>query len=298
MLTSLKTFLSRLCGHGSPDCAMPPQSRDATPYAPSPPWAEETEFFYRVFRNHNGYSSTKYEPYLPVYSRLLAPWIATGRPLDLLEIGIQNGGSLQMWADCLPQGSKIHGIDINPKCAELAFQEGISVSIGDASNKPFLNQALANGQFDVIIDDGSHIAEHVVASFEILFPRLKPGGIYVVEDCCTSYWPSHHGDFRLATAPVEYFKRLVDAVNFDHIGGVPTTLSHDEHRRLRDLNQEIAGIQFYDSLIVVEKYIRLKKRRFKNFFTDGPGLVADKQACVNIGGIAVDLNTRFEKYFR
>ena len=52
------------------------------------------------------------------------------------------------------------------------------------------------GPFDLIIDDGSHVNAHVITTFEVLFPLLKTGGLYVVEDTQTSYWPVLGGSSR------------------------------------------------------------------------------------------------------
>jgi demethylmacrocin O-methyltransferase len=55
---------------------------------------------------------------------------------------------------------------------------------------PFLDSVLAeHGAPELIIDDGSHINEHIITTFKHLFPRLKEGGYYVIEDTQTSYWP-------------------------------------------------------------------------------------------------------------
>ena len=62
------------------------------------------------------------------------------------------------------------------------------------SHQAFLTSVVDEiGPLDIIIDDGSHLNEHVIRTFEILFPLLNEGGIYAVEDLQTSYWPDHGG---------------------------------------------------------------------------------------------------------
>ena len=76
---------------------------------------------------------------------------------------------------------------------------------------------------DVIVDDGSHVSAHVILSFETLYPSLKPGGIYIVEDIGTSYWP-HYGGSRDANAGwtmMNYFKRAADWVQRPFAAGEP-----------------------------------------------------------------------------
>lgn len=264
----------------------------------SGPWVENNTSFYELFKNHSGYSSTKWESYFHVYSKVLKPYIEKNVPLNLLEIGVQNGGSLQMWSKFLPKGSKIIGIDIDPNCAKLKYDENISILIGNATDEQFLNANLKDKKFDIIIDDGSHICSDVTNAFTFLFDRLNFGGLYIVEDCCTSYWPSHKGAFRLSTSTIEYFKNIIDAINFQHIKIFPENFGDNEIEKLYQLNKQIASIQFYDAIIVIEKYIKLKERFFNNYFTDGEDPVVDKYDCLKIGGIAIDTNYKFEKFFK
>jgi cephalosporin hydroxylase len=95
--------------------------------------------------------------------------------INLLEIGVQYGGSLKMWRDKFP-GSNIYGIDINP----IKIKR-VNIIIGDATKKKTMKK-LNNINFDVIIDDGSHKLEDQLRSFELFYPKLKKGGFYIIED--------------------------------------------------------------------------------------------------------------------
>jgi demethylmacrocin O-methyltransferase len=118
--------------------------------------------------------------------------------IKLLEIGIgghedvnKGGNSLRMWKYYFPLG-QIFGIDIFDKSA--LQEKRIKTFKGSQIDKDFLNKTLNNiGDVDVIIDDGSHINEHVIETFKLLFPLLKDGGLYVVEDTQTSYWADYGG---------------------------------------------------------------------------------------------------------
>ncbi|RDI39588.1 methyltransferase family protein [Gluconacetobacter liquefaciens] len=137
--------------------------------------------------------SDKWEQYLAIYDAELRRFVAAGKPLRLLEIGVQNGGSLQIWSRYLPPGSTITGIDIDPACAHLSLGAGIRILNGDASDSAALERLLGDERFDIIVDDGSHRSDHIIASFEACFPRLAAGGIYVVEDVHCSYFASFGG---------------------------------------------------------------------------------------------------------
>lgn len=158
---------------------------------------------------------TKFENYFGLYDRLFGSF--RDRPIAMLEIGVQYGGSIQMWKDYFAPGSRIVGIDILKDC--LKFKEdGIDIHIGDQGDPAFLDSVLSSvGGFDVILDDGSHIPRHQIASFEHLFQHgLKDGGVYVVEDCHTSYWPNYGGGLRRKGSFIEYAKNIADDVNIWH----------------------------------------------------------------------------------
>lgn len=101
---------------------------------------------------------------------------------NVLEIGVDSGQSLHMWAEYFPN-ARIHGIDIREEC-RVHESERCRVHIGDASDPRYLDSLLAQVSegFDIVIDDGSHEMRHQLVAFEYLFPRLTSHGIYVVED--------------------------------------------------------------------------------------------------------------------
>lgn len=112
--------------------------------------------------------------------------------LRILEIGIggysipnAGGAGLRTWADYFPNAIVV-GLDIEDK--RFVMTDRIWFWIGDQSDPQTLitlNEKM--GPFDIIIDDGSHVQEHIQTSFETLFPLLNPAGIYVIEDLATAY---------------------------------------------------------------------------------------------------------------
>jgi len=103
----------------------------------------------------------------------------------MLEIGIQNGGSLEIWRRFFPRAEIIVGCDIYPPCAALTYDDpAIRVVIGDVNAADVLTQILSlSDSFDIIIDDGSHLSSDIIKSFALYFPKLASRGTYVVEDC-------------------------------------------------------------------------------------------------------------------
>jgi hypothetical protein len=146
----------------------------------------------------------KYEKYLP-FNR--------NDNVKILEIGVLNGESLCVWKKYYPN-AEIIGIDIDETCKRFEG-ENVKIEIGSQFDGVFLKQIIEKyGEFDLILDDGSHMNNHVIFSFKNLFSSVKSGGVYIVEDCCTSYW-SHYGGERYGKdTMIEYFKGVVDEVNF------------------------------------------------------------------------------------
>jgi trans-aconitate methyltransferase len=161
-----------------------------------------------------------------IYAELFEP--LRNKPIDILEIGIANGGSLKMWADYFPFAN-VSGIDINPN--SLQYQNNqITVFIGNQNDSKFLDKFSCN-EYDVIIDDGSHYPIDQQISFTHLFDCVAPLGFYIIEDVCVAYMNEYKQDGSLNI--IEYFKSLIDSIV------------------KRENN--IKSIQFYYNLIVIQK---------------------------------------------
>ncbi len=174
------------------------------------------------------------------------------KPISLLEIGVggeanpeKGGNSLRMWRAYFPK-ARIYGIDIHDKTPH--DERRIKTFRGSQADPDFLDAVVREiGQIDVIIDDGSHINDHMILTFQHLFPHLADGGIYAVEDTQTSYWKEYGGnetDRRDSATAMGYFKSLVDGLNWEEFRGgyEPGYL---------DLN--IKSIAFFHNLIVLRK---------------------------------------------
>jgi len=161
-----------------------------------------------------GKVSDKWQSYLPSYDRLFAP--LRDKPVSLLEIGIQNGGSLETWCHYFAQGQRFVGCDVNPKCTALHFDDlRVSVVVGNANGQDAFNAIRAICPvFDIVIDDGSHISSDILLSFVNYFPLLKPGGVFVVEDTHTLYMDGFGGGLLNDFSAYAFFKKLVDVINF------------------------------------------------------------------------------------
>lgn len=153
--------------------------------------------------DHHNYC-VKYEKYLP---------FERDDKLNILEIGVQKGQSLRMWKEYY-SNSTVVGVDIDVSCTKFNDHR-INIEIGNQIDVAFLKNVIEKYQyFDLVIDDGSHINSDVIFSFEHLFPAIKTHGIYIVEDTCTSYWSIFGGGMNKSGSSVEYFKNIIDQINF------------------------------------------------------------------------------------
>lgn len=177
------------------------------------------------------------------------------RPVNVLEIGIggeddpQSGGnSLRMWQDYFPRG-QIVGLDIVPK--PNVQGERIRTYQGSQADPVVIGKIVSDlngGKFDIVIDDGSHRSEHVIASFYMLFQHVADGGWYVIEDMQTSYWTPYGGglssvDTHQASMP--FFKSLVDGLNWQEM--------HRPGYQPNYFDMNIVGMHFYHNLLFIRK---------------------------------------------
>jgi hypothetical protein len=164
----------------------------------------------------------------------------------MLEIGVANGGSLDLWRRYFGPEAILFGIDVEPRCA--AF-DGLSaqVRIGSQGDATFLQGVIEEmGGLDLVLDDGSHQAKHQTGTFRALFPRLSQGGLYIVEDLHTAYWPGFGGGVRRPGTFVETIKHAYDELHAWY-ADVRTPLSDMR------LHEQVWGLHLYDSLAVIEK---------------------------------------------
>lgn len=215
---------------------------------------------------YNIHLPSKYRSFIPIYDKWFTPIRETAK--SVLEIGFQYGRCLRMFRDYFTSAN-IYGIDINNRY-ESDDKNRITLIDGDATADSIVSRLSEFGQFDVIIDDGSHYPETTILTFEKWFPLVKQGGLYIIEDLGVSYWLGYGGSFRNRLAQtrittMEYLKELTDSVNSDcwH-SEVKTewgqeTINHPA--RLQDnvgmshtyFDIHVSAVHFYPMLSVIEK---------------------------------------------
>jgi hypothetical protein len=188
--------------------------------------------------------------YTPVYHGLFCH--LRERPIRLLEIGVGGyvletwgGASLAMWAEYFANG-QITGIDITAK--RLTLDPRVRIYRGSQDDSAFLKRVCdERGPFDIVIDDGSHVPKHVVASFHILFPVLKDGGMYVIEDVQTAFWPNFGGSIMHGGETVRLTRTIIECLNHAEIAVVSGSQSFPPFAK------QIKALRAFHNVIVIDK---------------------------------------------
>ena len=199
---------------------------------------------WRYFSHNQGRFIHKWHHYFDIYHNHFSRF--RNRPVTLLEIGVFEGGSLQMWKKYFGRRAKIYGVDVDPKCKDLE-EDQIKIFIGDQADRNFLRELAEKiGNIDILIDDGGHTMVQQITTFEELYPSVSATGIYLVEDLHTSYWEDYGGGYKKQGSFIEKAKEFVDAINAWH--------SREPELTPGSLTKSATGIHFYDSVLVIEKY--------------------------------------------
>ena len=196
--------------------------------------------------------SSKYRKYFEIYESLLKKYL--NKKIIFVEIGVLNGGSLEMWKKFFGPRARIIGIDLNPECKNFE-KKGIEIYIGDQSCPKFW-QSFFNkvGKVDIVIDDGGHTnLQQIITTVEVI-PNIKDNGMLIVEDTHSSYMRefSNPGSYSFIT----FVKKIVDDINFkfNNLGSFKFSL-----------NKYIYSVQTFESIIVFHVN---QKKTYKNFFLE------------------------------
>jgi hypothetical protein len=206
----------------------------------------DLETYFRT--NSNKRLIQKWIHYFDIYDRHFRDF--RDKEPVILEIGVFQGGSLQMWKNYFGRNAKIYGLDINPQCKQFE-EENITVLTGSQSDRDFLRQIKEQiPPIDILIDDGGHTMNQQIVTLEELFEHVKPNGIYLCEDIHTSYWLKYGGGHKRRGTFIEYIKGFIDQLNAFH--------SEQRSLKVNSVTRSVNSIHFYDSIVVIEKGRREK----------------------------------------
>jgi len=214
----------------------------------------------QLYSGHAAKVSQKWNLYLYVYDAALAP--RRDHAVTLVEVGVQNGGSLEIWAKYFAAGRRFVGCDVDEKVRGLAFDDARIRTVVAPVNTPAAAKAIlaeAGGPIDVFIDDGSHLSPDIILAFRNYFPAIRAGGIYIAEDLHCAYRRDWAGGLEAPNA-ISFFKALVDAMHQPHWdeGASMDTVARsflpgDAAADLARLAASVASVAFFDSMCIIRK---------------------------------------------
>jgi hypothetical protein len=200
----------------------------------------------KYFINNTKRKIHKHDIYFDVYDKHFSRFRNT--EVNVLEIGVAEGGSLQMWKDYFGSKANIYGIDIQPGCKNYE-EDRIKIFIGDQEDKAFLSSVVRSiPRLDIVIDDGGHLQTQLISTFEALYPHIDINGIYLAEDLCCCYWKHYGGGYKRERTFIEYSKNLIDKIN--------AWTSEDPKLRVDHFSTITESIHFYTSMLIIEKGFR------------------------------------------
>lgn len=207
------------------------------------------------------YHSTKsYMKYFDLYEMFLNKYQNSN--IKILEIGVFNGDSLKIWREYF-SNAIICGFDIDDK---KIYIPGVDIFIGDQTDPIFLANLIDKYKnFDIIIDDGSHVSKHIIKSFNFLFNYLNLGGLYVIEDLQTSYFPRYGGsriNLNKKNTSINFIKKLLDSVNYENFDR--------PFYKKNKYDGLIKSVNMYQNIAFIEKGNSRKflYKNHNNFFTE------------------------------
>lgn len=197
-------------------------------------------------------NTDKFAHYYPIYDMYFHS--LREDKLNILEIGVKNGESLRLWKKYFPN-AQIWGVDIDPKCLDHQ-EENIEILIGD-QNEPTTFDAIKKIDFDIIIDDGSHVFFHMINSFEYLWKNLKNGGLYFIEDTGMIFHNNFLGFAQSRDKWDEFLVHQIRSLDLDTFSAnlIEKRLEKDKNNRA-NFSHPIAQN--------VEKHLGVNVRNFRN----------------------------------
>lgn len=206
-----------------------------------------------IFESNTELPINKWSHYLPIYERHFSEF--RGRHGLMIEIGSGHGGSSRMWRSYLGPAFQIVTLDVRPECKDIETDQ-IAVRIGSQDDQAFLLGVLDEfGPPDIVLDDGSHLMQHVCTTFRTVYPRMASNALYMVEDLHTAYWPEYGGGVGAPGSFMEVVKGLIDEMHAHYARGAvePTAIS-DATR----------GVHIYDSVVALERGRFVSKRQISS----------------------------------
>ena len=168
---------------------------------------EIEELFYNSKNN-----TIKWKKYFEVYDEFFKSF--KNKKITFVEIGIHNGGSLEIWKKYFGDKCRIIGIDINPQC-KIFEKDGYVIFIGNQSDPKFWDDFFKEiGTVDIILDDGGHTNLDQIITTVNVIDKINDNGLLIIEDTQTSYLKEYNSNIRFSF--INFTKKLIDKINLNN----------------------------------------------------------------------------------
>jgi SAM-dependent methyltransferase len=183
----------------------------------------------------------KWDHYFDTYHRHFGKFV--GRNVNVLEIGVYSGGSLEMWRHYFGAGCHVYGVDIEESC-RCYEDDSTTIFIGDQGDRDFWMTFKEKAPaIDILVDDGGHRMEQQIVTLEEMLPHLRPGGVFLCEDIT-----GEHNGFS------GYMQGIVANLNAFRGSGSEATPT--------EFQTWIQSVHFYPFMTVIEKADRPARKFF------------------------------------
>jgi 23S rRNA U2552 (ribose-2'-O)-methylase RlmE/FtsJ len=174
-------------------------------------------------------------------------------PLKIFEIGVYQGESTKVFADYFSR-ARIVGVDLHLPPIDLDGFDRITLLEGDQTDRTLL-EGLADEHapdgIDIVIEDAAHVGALSLATFEILFPRLRPGGLYVVEDWGTGYWPDR--DDGATYTPAKVSDTRILSHSHGMVGFVKSLVDRVHPPKDVPMPCDVEALHVYPGVVILQK---------------------------------------------
>jgi hypothetical protein len=209
---------------------------------------------FNLFKNSENFSA-KHFKYFDVYENLLRKFC--NKDITFVEIGVQNGGSLEIWKKYFSKKSRIIGIDLNPKCKQFE-KDNIEIHIGSQSDENFWKCFFDKvGPVDVVLDDGGHTNNQQIMTAINCIPNINNDGMLIVEDTHASYMKKFNNPSRHSF--INFAKKQIDDINSTFPGLLKMKFS---------LNKYVYSLEFFESIVAFKID---QKKCLENFIIKNEG---------------------------
>ena len=196
----------------------------------------ETKSKLKDLFNKSNKKSIKWEKYFFFYEQIFSKF--RDKKITFVEIGVLDGGSLEIWKKYFGDESRIIGIDKNPECKKLE-NKNFEIYIGSQSDPNFWKNFYNDiGSVDIVLDDGGHTNDQQIITLVESIKNINDGGIHIVEDVHSSYQKQYGNPCKFSF--INFSKKIIDDINFKF----PNMKKFDY-----SLNGYIYSVEFFESIV-------------------------------------------------